>query len=844
MAFLITLFAIHSGRWAGRGRCPVRSAPLRRSSGTWPWPSCSRWASRCRCTWWCNGSASRSSGGPGGGGPTQPPRPAAAACAHRGAPAAVLAAALRDAVAGGAVVDPGRARRGVRLGLPVAAIIAATVPVWGMSWYFDTENWAAGIWNSWAEARTDTWREAMVRAVSARSRSARRQARLRRRRPPGVATRRLLLHRHRRHRRGRRVAARPARPAARRRPRARTSSSSSSRPTWSIRPARCATTRAKFWLPFKGVTKPVYAIPGNHDWYDALEGFAATFLEPAAARAAMRARVEADLRSSAPRRRTHRAADRPRPRGCGGSTACPTGFQRAPFFQVQTERFALIAVDTGVARRVDPAQDALAGGGAGAARGKFDDGDPRPPVLRRRLRTSADRRRGLRAALRACCASTASPIVMAGDTHDLEYYAEPADAAALRRCTTSSTAAAARISASAPRWPGPPSPRTADWAYYPAHGAGRRQDRSDDAVVEAARVVVDDAASAPGRSRAEWLSARLRLQRGAVLPELRRGPRRSRTASSCGPTACTVGCAGATSIARRPRRPSTIGGAGRFRRVVVPPTSGPLNSYRRGPTKGQPQAYRRPEASTDRIPSRVLGAPHLRGRVVRGHRAVDLGGRRRAQPAVRTRRLRVLLAHAERRPLVPDDGAPCAGTGGRGADHHRSGSLPVGRQHWPAVGDLRERIRADRVGGPQRRARRAVGGAGDLDRRSADQQFPRPHLVGHQADRRVVGAGAGVSHGPLLLGQRRLHLRDDGDRHLDAGDRRAHVSAALSPRYWAIVIGTLLPLSGNLLYITRLRAAEGSTSRPSPLRCRGCASRGGFITTGSSGSSPWPATWW
>ena len=42
---------------------------------------------------------------------------------------------------------------------------------------------------------------------------------------------------------------------------------------------------AKFWLPFKGITRPVYAIPGNHDWYDALEAFAATFLEPDAARA-------------------------------------------------------------------------------------------------------------------------------------------------------------------------------------------------------------------------------------------------------------------------------------------------------------------------------------------------------------------------------------------------------------------------------------------------------------------------------------------------------------------------------------------------------------------------------
>ena len=42
------------------------------------------------------------------------------------------------------------------------------------------------------------------------------------------------------------------------------------------------------------MTKPVYAIPGNHDWYDALEGFVATFFKPDAARVAMRARIAAD----------------------------------------------------------------------------------------------------------------------------------------------------------------------------------------------------------------------------------------------------------------------------------------------------------------------------------------------------------------------------------------------------------------------------------------------------------------------------------------------------------------------------------------------------------------------
>src|SRR5207237_957737 len=51
-----------------------------------------------------------------------------------------------------------------------------------------------------------------------------------------------------------------------------------------------------FYLPFKGITQPVYAIPGNHDWYDALEGFAANFLEPEAARATMHARMETDGR--------------------------------------------------------------------------------------------------------------------------------------------------------------------------------------------------------------------------------------------------------------------------------------------------------------------------------------------------------------------------------------------------------------------------------------------------------------------------------------------------------------------------------------------------------------------
>ena len=134
-------------------------------------------------------------------------------------------------------------RRGLRIGLPAAAVIAATVPVWGMSWYFDTENWAAGIWNSWAEARTDTWREAMVRSVMASQAVGDGRRRVRRDARRAARGGRLLVHRDRRHRRGRCLAARAARLAADGRRRSPTCGSSCCRRTSSTRPARCATTR-------------------------------------------------------------------------------------------------------------------------------------------------------------------------------------------------------------------------------------------------------------------------------------------------------------------------------------------------------------------------------------------------------------------------------------------------------------------------------------------------------------------------------------------------------------------------------------------------------------------------
>ena len=59
-------------------------------------------------------------------------------------------------------------RRGLQVGLPVTAILIAVNPIWGFSWFFNSESWATEIWDRWAAARTDTWREQMIRAVEDR----------------------------------------------------------------------------------------------------------------------------------------------------------------------------------------------------------------------------------------------------------------------------------------------------------------------------------------------------------------------------------------------------------------------------------------------------------------------------------------------------------------------------------------------------------------------------------------------------------------------------------------------------------------------------------------------------
>jgi hypothetical protein len=184
-------------------------------------------------------------------------------------------------------------RMGLKTGLPWSALLAAIMPVLGMSWYFDTENWASGIWDTWAAQRSDEWRMAMTRSTGVPITSnAFRVA------PEGLndsadfsfivvgdpgegdASQLVLKDQIIK------VADNPA-------VRFVVISSDVIYPSGAMKDYE-----RKFYMPLKGVTKPVFAIPGNHDWYDALEGFVANFYTPEAARRSMQARLNEDLNIS------------------------------------------------------------------------------------------------------------------------------------------------------------------------------------------------------------------------------------------------------------------------------------------------------------------------------------------------------------------------------------------------------------------------------------------------------------------------------------------------------------------------------------------------------------------
>jgi uncharacterized membrane protein HdeD (DUF308 family) len=312
-------------------------------------------------------------------------------------------------------------RRGLCMGLPATAVLIGIVPLLGVSWYFNTESWATGAWERWAEHRVDDWREQMATAVrqTAADTPAERLFELT---PPGVAgagdfaflvvgdpgegdASQLVLKD--------RILDLGRDPAVK----FLVVSSDVIYPQGAMKDYE-----AKFYLPFKGFDKPIYAIPGNHDWYDALEAFSANFFEPAAARASLLARREADhgLTSTTDRRIDAMLAEAEQLRRHYGVRS---GAQHAPYFEVQTDRFALIAVDTGILKTVDAQQLRWLEQALQRAEGKFKFlllGHPFYAGGAYAVEPGSSF-----AALHELLRRHDVELVMAGDTHDLEVYREP-----------------------------------------------------------------------------------------------------------------------------------------------------------------------------------------------------------------------------------------------------------------------------------------------------------------------------------------------------------------------------------------------------------------------------------
>jgi hypothetical protein len=221
-----------------------------------------------------------------------------------------------------------------------------------------------------------------------------------------------------------------------------------------------------FYLPFKGFEKPIYAIPGNHDWFDSNEGFNANFLESEAADLALRARLAEDLKTDVITTDRRFAEIIGEARRLREYYRIKNGLQRAPFFEMRVAGFSLIGVDTGILRRVDEKEKAwleaaLARAGnnfkmvvighpfyaAGAYQAKSDEPFTEIHALLRRYNVDA---------------------VMGGDTHDFEFYREKyADGGAERQMLHFVNGGGGAYLSIGTALAFPEKPATEDYAFYP-----------------------------------------------------------------------------------------------------------------------------------------------------------------------------------------------------------------------------------------------------------------------------------------------------------------------------------------------------------------------------------------
>ncbi|HYW69993.1 MAG TPA: metallophosphoesterase [Pyrinomonadaceae bacterium] len=313
--------------------------------------------------------------------------------------------------------------RVLRIGLPLTAILIAVNSIWGFSWYFNSENWAAGVWQEITKERVDPWRKRMIQDVENDALA------------KGMTPEKVFA-----------VAPEGVNDTGDFSFVVIGDTGEGDASQWSLHEQLIAASNRdlvkflvlssdviypdgrmkdyepNFYLPFKGFTKPIYAIPGNHDWFDANEGFNANFFEPTAANLALRARLAEDVKTNiitTDRRFAELIATAKRLREY---YSIRNGLQRGTFFEMHTAGFSLIAVDTGILRTIDDKEQAWLEAALDRAANNFKlvvlghpfyvagkyqgrDDPPFDAIHETLRRHQVD-------------------IAMAGDTHDFEFYRE------------------------------------------------------------------------------------------------------------------------------------------------------------------------------------------------------------------------------------------------------------------------------------------------------------------------------------------------------------------------------------------------------------------------------------
>jgi hypothetical protein len=311
----------------------------------------------------------------------------------------------------------------LRLGLPLTAVLIAVNSIWGFSWYFNSENWASGVWQRITQTRVDDWRLKMTADVAssalARGVPAEKLFSIE---PPGVtndADFSFIVIGDTGEGDPSQMALRDQLIAAGNREQVKFLVLSSD----VIYPdGKMKDYETNFYMPFKGFGKPIYAIPGNHDWFDANEGFNANFLDPESANIALRARLAADLKTKAittDNRFTEIINESQRLRTYYGIR---NGLQRGPYFEIHTAGFSLIAADTGILRSVDANQEAWLEGALSRAGNNF-----KLVVLGHPFYVAGAYQAPTDAAfnkIHQTLKRFAVDVAMAGDTHDFEFYRE------------------------------------------------------------------------------------------------------------------------------------------------------------------------------------------------------------------------------------------------------------------------------------------------------------------------------------------------------------------------------------------------------------------------------------